>query len=339
MRNAFKQTLFRGLAWSGANALARHARRDCLAVLNYHGVLDDTSGVDVNIYCNTVSTAEFAAHLEFITRFYHPVRASEVERWAAGLAELPPRAVLLTFDDGLRNNLTHAAPLLKQYGVPAIVFLATAYIGGRRILWPQELYELALRWPNDALPRPGGGAFPLSGDRRLRARDVVSAAKAFPADSIEPWIASLRAQAPLPADLHSRGVYAFLNWEEARQLPDFGMEIGSHTVNHPILTRCDAASVRRELAESKREIETRLRLPCGSFCYPNGGPADWSDEIAAAVKDAGYKAAFTLSDRLQRRGPVNAYAIDRLMVPGGASQPAFQARLSGNITALRRFLG
>jgi peptidoglycan/xylan/chitin deacetylase (PgdA/CDA1 family) len=338
MRTAIKQVLFHGARWSGLNAFSRRLRRDSLVVLNYHGVLDEAylRGADANIACNTVGSGEFAAHLEFLTRRYRPVRASDVEAWLAGQRELPPNAVLLTFDDGLRNNLTHAAPLLKRYGVPAILFLTTAYLGGQRLLWPQELYELAMRWPRQEIPRPDAVVgFRLDGDRRLRARRLVALAKTLPAATVEEWLQQLRADAPLPASLASSGFYAFLTWEEAGRLPGFGFELGSHTVNHWIVTRCTPEELRRELGESKSEIERRLGSACTSFCYPNGAAQDWSAETAVAVKAAGYRAAYALPDRIQRRSPVNAYAIDRLTVAGGVSQAAFEARVSGVVEAMR----
>jgi len=107
MRSVIKQTVFQTLQWSGLNALSRWTNRNKLAVLNYHGVMQgDFRDQDQNIYCNTVGTEEFAGHLEFLVRHYNPVKASDVEAWIAGERDLPPRAVLLTFDDGRRNNLT-----------------------------------------------------------------------------------------------------------------------------------------------------------------------------------------------------------------------------------------
>ncbi len=342
MRKAIKKTVFYCAQWSGLNALARGLQRDSLVVLNYHGVLDegDFHGADKNVYCNTVTTEEFAGHLEFLTRHYRPIRASDVETWVAGERDLPPRAVLLTFDDGLRNNLTHAAPLLKRYGVPAILFLTTGYLGTSRLLWPQELYELAMRWPRAEIPRPDTAEdFRLHGDRKLRSSELVALAKTLPAAMVESWLQQLREETPLPASLACDGIYSFLTWEEAGRLPSYGFELGSHTVNHWIVTRCTPEALRRELEKSKNEIEQRLGQVCTSFCYPNGGASDWSAETAEAVRAAGYRAAYILPDRIQRRSRVNPYAIDRLTVPGGVAQVAFRARVSGTIESMRAAFG
>ncbi len=337
MRSAIKQTVFQTLQWSGLNALSRWSNRNSLTVLNYHGVVEgDLHDRDRNIYCNTVDTEEFAGHLEFLVRHYNPVKASDVEAWIGGERDLPPRAVLITFDDGHRNNLTYAGPILAKYGVPAIVFLATAYMGSSRLLWPEELYQVALRWARVKIPFPDArGEFTLDGNRKERARQVTDAAKKLPVEVLEPWLNALRAEVTLPPELACSDVYAFLAWEEVRQLSRYGFEIGSHTVNHWIVTRCTPESLRQELEESKAEIERQLGSRCLSFCYPNGGAADWSPSAAEAVRAAGYRLAYTLPDRIQPRTAINAYAISRLTVPGGVSQEAFRARVSGTIGLFR----
>jgi len=339
MKALVKTAALKAIDTFGLNAWARGRHRDSLVVLNYHGVLDgDFRHADRNIYCNTVGTEEFSLHLEFLSRCYQPVRAVDVEAWLHGERDLPARSVLLTFDDGLRNNLTHAAPILRRYGVPAIIFLSTAYMGSARLLWPQELYELAMRWPEPAIPGPEAPSIPLGSERSASARELVALAKTLPVSTVESWMQALRAKSPLPPELPSDPVYAFLSWDEAAELTRFGFEIGSHTVNHWILTRCTPELLRTELEDSRREIERWLGTSCTSFCYPNGTAADWSSESAAAVKQAGYRAAYALSDRIQRRTGVNAFAIDRLMVPGSVSQAAYRTRVSGMIEALRSLL-
>lgn len=337
MRSAIKQAAFRTLQWSGLNALARWSNRHSLFVLNYHGVMEgDLSDQDQNIYCTSVGTEEFRGHLEFLVRHFNPVKATDVEAWIAGERELPPRAVLLTFDDGRRNNLTHAGPLLRKYEVPAIVFLATAYMGSSRLLWPEELHQFGLRWPRAEIPFPDAhGKFMLDGNRTASAHQLVGAAKRLPVEALEPWLNALRSEIQLPPELAASDLYAFLSWDEVRQMPRYGFEIGSHTVNHWIVTNCTAETLRYELQESKIEIERQLGSSCLSFCYPNGAATDWSPATATAVRSAGYRLAYALPDRIQPRTPVNAYAINRLAVPGSAPQEVFRASISGTIGLLR----
>jgi len=220
--------------------------------------------------------------------------------------------------------------------VPAILFLATAYMGSSRLLWPEEVYQFGLLWPSPEIPFPdASGKFTLAGNRKARARQLIGAAKSLPVEVLEPWLDALRAELTLPPELASNEVYAFLSWDEVRQLPRYGFELGSHTVNHWIVTRCTPESLRYELEASRSEIERQLGSSCLSFCYPNGTAADWSPTVAEAVGAAGYRVAYALPDRIQPRTPINPYAIHRLAVPGGAAQEGFRARLSGTLELLR----
>lgn len=119
-----------------------------------------------------------------------------------------------------------------------------------------------------------------------------------------------------------------MNWNEARQLTSMGFEIGSHTVNHPILTNLEPDALARELIESKRQIELKIGRPCYAIAYPNGSRSDYSETTEAAVKAAGYEVGFTMVDGLN--GPAtNPFAIQRIAAPGHVPPIALRIRASG----------
>jgi len=99
-----------------------------LLVLSYHDVRDDVSAnSDADAYA--VSTQNFAAHLDWLSAHgYHPVSLTQLIQASRGGARLPPRPVLLTFDDGLRSVYTRVYPLLRAYHYPALVALITDYV-------------------------------------------------------------------------------------------------------------------------------------------------------------------------------------------------------------------
>ena len=85
--------------------------------------------------------------------------------------------------------------------------------------------------------------------------------------------------------------YDAVTWDHIKEMADMGIEIGSHTMNHPILSQIDTREVLLEISESKRRIEERLEKPIQSFCYPNGRTKDITAEVVDTVKSAGYKCA------------------------------------------------
>ena len=114
-----------------------------------------------------------------------------------------------------------------------------------------------------------------------------------------------------------------------------GVEFGSHTVSHPILSTLDAGALRRELVESKARIEAALGGACLALAYPNGGPGDYGERERAAARDAGYACAVSLGGRLN--GPrADLYALDRININRHHDGPMFRAALTGLLGAARR---
>src|SRR3990167_2097406 len=155
-RTAARTMIYAGTKHIGVNALMRRASRGSLLVLCYHGVVSEGHPEDALRTRNTVSVREFREQLCIVCRFFTPVSAMDVLAFIEGGISLPDYPVLVTFDDGFRNNLTCAAPELERQGVPALFHVTTGLIGRDRLLWTQELDERILRWRYDRVPIPNG---------------------------------------------------------------------------------------------------------------------------------------------------------------------------------------
>jgi len=339
IRSLVKDTVFASARHLGINRLLRTKVRRNLLILCYHGVVSEDHPEDPYRYRVAVSVREFRSHLNTVARLLNPVSAWDVLDWLAGTASLPPNPVLITFDDGFRNNLTYAVPELERVGIPALINIATGYIGQKRLLWSQELDERILGWECETLPMPDGQRdVPMPSrpaGRVAVAQQVGSLCKQIPTDLREAYLDRLRNE-PLPygEDRH-RELYDFLTWDEVRVLSQRGFAIGSHTVNHPVLTRLSGKALERELCESKAAVERELQTQCPWIAYPCGGPDDVSPEVVFAAKQAGYRVGFTLTDRFSSVSD-DPLMIDRICVPVGLSENAFHARISGLSSLLRQ---
>jgi peptidoglycan/xylan/chitin deacetylase (PgdA/CDA1 family) len=259
---------------------------------------------------------------------FEPVSASVVRDFLIHGTELPPRAFLVTFDDGYKNNLTVAAPILKSFGIPAIVFVSTGYIETKRFFWFHEMSLRILDWQVDEIRLPledRPAAVPKAPfERRLLARRAVEQCKTIPNEARLEYLNYLRSQ-NLARSVDGNEEFEAMNWDEVRGLGRFGIEVGSHTVEHPILSQLSVPEASAELRESKQTIERELQSPCYALAYPNGRSVDYSGEVAASAREAGYALAFTGEDRL---GP-DTMSVGRVLVPGELPLSAFAARVSG----------
>lgn len=239
----------------------------------------------------SLPTAVFAARMAHIARHYQVLTVEDlVERLPQG--RLPRNALALTFDDGYRDNFTHAAPILRRLGLPATVFLVTGHIDSPQALWFDRL-ALAFKTTTTRWVEVGDGhVYRLATvSDRLTALDAALAHLKQLADqdrhaSVERLVESLRPRPERPKRL-------MLSWDEVGALRGLGLSIGAHTITHPILSRLSPDRAWDEIHGSKTAIETALGVPVRAFAYPNGGPSDYNETVTSLVRRAGFSCAVT----------------------------------------------
>jgi peptidoglycan/xylan/chitin deacetylase (PgdA/CDA1 family) len=215
-----------------------------------------------------------------------------------GLAQLragtlPPRAACITFDDGYADNAEVALPILRRRGAVATFFVSTGFLDGGR-MWNDTVIELVRRAPERLdLGRAGFGVLELDtiAQRRQAISTLLGKLKYLPLEQRLEQVELLRelAGVALPDDLMMRSA-------QVRQLHAAGMEIGGHTVNHPILARLPAAQARREIADGKHALEALTGAPLRTFAYPNGKPGqDYLAEHVAMAREVGFAGAVSTS--------------------------------------------
>ena len=270
-----KSLLYFVLYYTGIEfLLTRTVSVNAAAVLMYHGVTDSSfmpPHIDFHI-----PVGIFRRHLRFLRRRYQVVPLSRLlEKLASG--ERLNKEIVLTFDDGYRNNYLHAAPLLRQYGMSAAAFLTTDYIGTSQWLPLNDLYML---W--------AAGEFSNPEVQAKRERIRLS-----PMEETSDLVAEVRARSARLNRAPAADSFDMMSWDEVRQLAADGMEIGSHSCSH-ISTSAENEDVqRRELQVSRQSIEAQLGMPCRLFAYPYGRPPYIDHKSARLVRECGYSCAVT----------------------------------------------
>ena len=174
--------------------------------------------------------------------------------------------MVVTFDDGYLGTYTEAFPILKEYGIPATVYLTTGSVESGEVPWYDRIFLRFQRAPSDL-------TVTLDTERRFRLTDFASRVDAattavlylrtLPDEERQRWCESFEEAIPVPS-AELRG--SMMNWDQVREMRDAGICVGCHTVTHPVLSRLAPDAVQREVAESKSLIENRLDSTCGGFC-------------------------------------------------------------------------
>ncbi|CQD11722.1 polysaccharide deacetylase [Mycobacterium lentiflavum] len=329
-RVAVKNMAARLLCAVGVPALARRRHRDVLGIVMFHGVEDET----LSPACwHVLDAATYRRQLEYIREHFNVLPLEDaLDRLAA--ATLPPRALTITFDDGTRNLLTHAVPVLRELGLPAAVFLATGPMGTEETLWPDRLW-LAIAGTAATevdLAALGLGICSLEGDAN-RGKVYGSAAarmKDLP-DAHRITVLSEVLEALGERDGGDAGPFRMLSWDEAREMVSDGLvTLYPHTVSHPILSRCTDDKVAQEITDSCDMVERETGRAPKVFAYPNGRPQDFDARAQEVLRGRGVRWALStrygLADR--RCDPM---ALPRLPVGSDTSFDYFRLMVSGGL--------
>ena len=337
LKRVIKSALVAGAYHSGLLGLyLRRKLRGQAVVLTYHRVLPERSFADSFSTPAIVVTPEtFRRHMQVLRKSFHPLTAAE---FSAALTDgrLPPRACVVTFDDGWLDNLEHALPILEECSVPAVLFIATDYIGTDRCFWQETL---ARQLAAAATTERSTGLFAELGNAqvpkmspahaRVAIRRLIDVLKSKPQAQIDALL--VRVQSSLDEwkiAVPSVHPDRFLSWQQVKQLSSSGVvSIGSHCCSHTPLTKLSLQQATNELQRSREVIRERTGIDPLDMAYPNG---DHDADIAAAVRASGYRTAFTTL-RGHVTAAADAFTLRRINIAEQAtgSPGAFLARLAG----------
>jgi peptidoglycan/xylan/chitin deacetylase (PgdA/CDA1 family) len=319
MAVGLRELLSRGLYYSGVSRLlAGFPQQDLLVVLNYHRIGDPSSDLfDPGVFSATAG--EFEDQVRFLKRSFPPVTLEEALAYLDGKApDRRPRCrTLITFDDGYLDNYEAAYPILRAHGVQGVFFLATGIAGSSHVPWWDEvayIMKTARRRKFD-LRYPAPLAVDL--DTQLFAaalRNVLQLYKRPENTDGQLFLAELRESAQ--GDEPPKSVRRFLNWDEAREMIQGGMAIGSHTHSHHVLSQLEPDRQREELALSYAILAAQLGKPPTALAYPVGNRNSYSPQTQRLAGETGYRAAFSFHGGTNRAGTTNRFDIKRVGVDG-----------------------
>jgi peptidoglycan/xylan/chitin deacetylase (PgdA/CDA1 family) len=290
-----------------------------LLILIYHRVLRQRD----ELYPGIPTAADFTWQMELVARHAAPLPLHEaVTRLHQG--SLPARALAVTFDDGYADNVSVAAPILRSTGVHATFFVATGFLDGGR-MWNDTVIESVRGCTSRAidLDAIGLGTATLDGpgSRRTLADRVIAAIKhRTPSERLgAAQLVATASGVSLPDDLMMRST-------DVRDLAASGLEIGAHTVSHPILRALDRDSAASEISTSRQRLESITGHAVRFFAYPNGRPGDdYTEEHVRIVRDLGFEAALSTQRGVAHRGS-DPFQLPRF-TPWDRNPTRFLARL------------
>ena len=296
-----------------------------LLVFNYHRVGDSSqSSFDRALWSAT--QVEFERQVRFLKRDFDVLRVDELDDVLSGKAR---RGVLITFDDGYRDNYELAWPVLTAHGVPATFFLTSGFLDDRPVSWWDEIAWMVHVSQKAELPPLFGIETPLSlSTSEAREHTIVTLLRTYKrmpstqtAEFLE-QLSQLTGSGRCPQQVADS---IWMTWDMVREMDQSGMDIGGHTVTHPILANTDPVEQETEIFESKRRIEQELGHAITAFSYPVGQPDSFNETTKQLLQSAGYQHAFSFYGGYCKSHPSDKYDLPRVSVSPYVDESLFQS--------------
>jgi peptidoglycan/xylan/chitin deacetylase (PgdA/CDA1 family) len=321
-----KMSLLTAANMAGVMAFFRVLNRHKVRILAYHGI-DWLSEPVVNWDGLQVRPRVFRSHLRELSRRYRVVPLSSVMDALTNGGGLPDDAVAITFDDGYRNNLTVAAPILKEFGFPATFFVSTGFADGTASPWWYRLREAVSNTPCDSISLPNGQPISLNKgtNRRLAAIEWERHLRSKPRCERTECLKDVFEDCRCKEGEHI--AYPLMTRAEVRQLSEMGFEIGPHTVSHISMSHENKELIEDEIEASLSAVMDITGKPPTSYSYPHGALPREYEDVLQMMKKRGVHGAVTTVEGMNTHQD-DIFRLKRLNVSGHRIA-AFSALMSG----------
>jgi len=290
--SAEKVMMSGALYYSGVLFLIRRMffKPASVKILCYHRINDD----HFDPLCMNIKVRVFEEMVRYLKKKYNIISLEKAVDLLKNKGDMPENTVVITFDDGYRDNYINAFPILKKYGVPATIFLTAGVIDNGGMLWYDvivaafkktsktyvDLRHLNLRvYPSTSLS-----------DKSRAAKEATMSGKHLKTNEKEAFMKIILKELEVHPETNSNS-QAMLTWDDIKSTRNSGISFASHGMSHAILTTLSPEEAEFEITESKKIIEEKTGIAVHFFSYPNGGKKDFNEVIIQALKRNNYTAA------------------------------------------------
>jgi glycosyltransferase involved in cell wall biosynthesis/peptidoglycan/xylan/chitin deacetylase (PgdA/CDA1 family) len=337
--------------------LLRTAKQLASAVLYYCGILHlmyqllpKSSGVKILAYHRVtdspfvlpgmrIRVANFEKQMRYLSEKHTPLALERALEMIERREPLPANSVVITFDDGYRDNFQNAFPILMKYRIPATVFLSVKAIDEGAMLWFDEILEAFRRTVKKEIDLRdytlGTLSLRTAAARISAAHAVVSFAKKFMLKERDVFVRNILEKLNV-SRTELQNVRIMVSWDEVVKMHEAGVSFGNHGMSHSILSRLTKKELKYEIGKAKEVIRCKTGLDTKLFAYPNGNANDFSQEVEDFLNSYAYTTACTLvkgvNDCAANRLTLRRFCVTEGMESnafGGFSRSLFAVMLSG----------
>ncbi len=298
-------------------------RPNLLRVLTYHRVDSPQARPWLDPVLISASPEGFDAQMKYLADNYQPISVFDVlgALEKSGQTTLPPRALLVTFDDAYQDFEQHAWPVLKRYRIPVTLFVPTAFPDHpeRHFWWDRLFHALHSKVKSEIRTPIGNLAIGTELERSQANLRLKNHIKSLPNDKAIAFVEDIERQMNI-----SPKANCVLGWKELRKLAQEGVTLAPHTQTHPIMNHIPPGAMQTEALDSLHDLKRQIGETPPVFAYPSGFH---NAEVVSAVRAAGFKLAFTTERGINILGRDDPLQLQRINVGAQTTVPILQAQL------------
>lgn len=300
------------LYYTGIYRSLRHFHPKSLVIFNYHRIRSEKQKellFDEGVYGPTQE--EIYEHLKWLSLNANIISEQDLLDHVRGRKDLPHSSVMVTFDDGYRDNAELALPIIKEFRIPAVFFISTRAIEERELGWWDTIAYLIKKTKRRTLIVKNK-VFDLSLSKKGAIEELQSWMRMMRADETRFLVEeiALACGVSLP-DFETRS-RELMSWFQIKEAIAAGITIGSHTHTHRVLATLSLSEQLEEFKISKIILERELKQTVRSIAYPVGSYHDYYLETGALAEQSGYELAFSFQTGSNAIGKMNPFGIRRV---------------------------
>jgi len=291
-----------------------------LYCFNYHRVGDKRqTKFDPNVFSCT--SAQFEKHIQFIEKHFKVLSINDVITILKSGNTFTEKCALITFDDGYIDNYDTVFPILKRHQLPATFFIPTQFIGSRLIPWWDQLAQM-LRNSTAKQIQLKDWHEPVTIDNKNIDKTIRNVSRLLKLETETPMqikLDSVRSALKLDEEIDNEKVQLFIDWHMVKEMYVAGMDIGSHSCSHQILSHLTEEQQTEEINKSRELITSQIGHAVEAFAYPVGGYDAYNANSIRLVKSAGYSLAFNCVKGITQDLKDGEFVINRFNVNDNCS--------------------
>ena len=290
-------------------------------IWNYHRI-GDAAGSLFDPHLFSATAEGFDRQVTFLKQNFDVIGLNDLDQ---ALAQPRGQFVMLTFDDGYRDNFELAYPILKSHGVPATFFIATGFLDRPHMpVWDELAWMLRTTSVKSLAANEWLPTSVCLADQPFRR--LLAVYKSLGTELTEMYLDFLADALGTGRCPESLACDQWMTWDMLREMQAGGMTFGGHTVNHPILSNATADQQDWEVGECRRRLIDELGRPIDAFSYPNGKRGDFNEFTRAALRSHGYRWAFSYSGGHCHPGHPDHFDLPRTAVETDIDLSLFRAK-------------